>query len=127
MDRVCLVVEHRSRAEVGLRHPEGPLDDLVPGEPDLGDVRDVPFQARELPCPVDEDLVDRGAGAGELHEPVLLERPLPVGDALRAFDLLVEGVVVAPVAFRGVVVDHPPLLAFSPTPMTRFDSIVLPS
>lgn len=118
MDRVGLVVEHGSGAQVGLRHPEGPfhLEQVVVGGHDLpagqaqgGDVGDVTLQPGELAGPVHEDLIDGGAGAGQFHEPVLAQRLLPVGDLLRLLDLLVQGVVVAPVPFRGVVVDHPPL------------------
>ena len=53
-------------------------DNAVPVEPDRGDVGDVTFEASDLPGPVYEALVDATSGAGEFHEPVLLEGPGPV-------------------------------------------------
>ena len=123
MDRVVLVVKYRPGAQVGLRHPERRLDleqgvvgadDLVPGNCDLRDVGDVTLQAGQFAGSFNEGPVDAATAAGQLHEPVLLQRPPAVGDLLGPLDLLVQGVVVAPVTFRGVVIDHPPLPRIAP-------------
>jgi len=89
-------------------------DDLVAAHPDCGDVGDVALESGDLPGPVHEALVNAAPGTSEFHEPVLLHGPGTIDDLLRAFDLLVEGVVVSPVSFRGVMVNHPSIPGISP-------------
>jgi site-specific DNA recombinase len=74
-----------------------------------GQVGDVALQAGELAGAFHEGPVHALAHAGDLHEPVAVHRPGPVGDLLRFGDHRVDGLVVVLLTLELPLVDHPPV------------------
>ena len=90
LDAVADPVEHRPCGQVGLGHPEGPLDlvELVVRRHHVRtihgvgvDVGDVALQPGKVAGPLNQVPVHALDGVGDLDEPVLLQRRVPAATA----------------------------------------------
>ena len=113
LDGVLLAVIDRPGSQVGLGHAEGPLDlEQAPvGADDLlgvrvGQVGDVGLPPRQGFRFLLQFPVDRASAAGELDEPVALERGLAGDSGLGLGDLGLDALERAPAAVVGVLVER---------------------